>query len=92
MNASWANKATNLSPTLFKTAIFSPIALEIHLLSPRGEPRKVACAGSTIRATGSEVKIVPNVMWSRVIISHLEGLRVRPMSSAYFTAARSYKV
>ena len=42
MNASWADKAANLSPKLFKTTVFSPMALEIHMPSPRGEPKRVA--------------------------------------------------
>ena len=33
INASWADKTTNLSPTLFNAAIFSQVALEVHLSS-----------------------------------------------------------
>ena len=91
-NASWADKFTNFSPTLFRASIFSKMTLEIHLPSQSGERRRVACAGFTTRASGSEDKRVPSAVWSHMMISNFKRFQVRPMSSSSLITAKSCKM
>ena len=83
---------TSFSLNLFNTATFSRVAKETLLGSPIGEPRRVAHADSTACASWSEVKIVPRVVLSQVMIPGFTLFKVRPNSNASLTTDKSCKI